>query len=124
MAADVVQSFLQHAVDMHAGTRFDGEGLALLFVMHAESRLPLDRRNIPVQSTRKAGFLEEDWMQRLRKRANLIQAVLRDLANFLQILAKPAVLCRPAARAAQHRADRGEHLPELVVQLPRNMPQR
>src|SRR5690349_12656467 len=50
VAGYIIQRFLQHAVDVYAGARFDRKRLAALFVMQPDARLPSYRGNIPVQS--------------------------------------------------------------------------
>src|SRR5881398_3213124 len=50
MAAHIVQSFLKHAIDVHAGARFHRKRLAALFVVQLDACLFACRGNIPVQS--------------------------------------------------------------------------
>jgi hypothetical protein len=60
----------------------------------------------------------------LRQAANLRQHLLRDLGNFAQVGSERRSFRNVFAGALQHRAHRGQHLPEFVVQLSRDVPQR
>ena len=62
-------------------------------------------------------------MQRLRKRAHVVERGLSDFIHFAQFGAKRRALWRVFLGARQHRADSRQNLPELVVQLARDISQ-
>src|SRR5260370_34955755 len=61
-------------------------------------------------------------MKCLRERPDIVQCRLRDRLHLSQILAKRRAFRGVLTRAAQHRTDRRQDLPELVVELARNVP--
>ena len=63
-------------------------------------------------------------MQRLRQAAHAVERRLRHLAHLAQVRAQRRPLVGVPRRALDHRADRREHLAELVVQLARDLAQR
>ena len=63
-------------------------------------------------------------MQRLRQPADVVERALRDLADFAQVASQRRPLGRVLAGAAEHRAHGGQDLPELVVQLARDLTER
>ena len=62
-------------------------------------------------------------MQRLGEAAHFVQGGLRDLGHLAQLGAQRRTLRNLVPGARQHGADRGQNLPELVVQFARNVPQ-
>src|SRR5262249_52740384 len=83
MTVYVVQRFLQHAIDMNARACLDGKQCSVLFIMHLDSRLAAYSRNIPVQCALQAGFFKQNGMERLGKRADIVERGLRDLLDLL-----------------------------------------
>jgi hypothetical protein len=69
-------------------------------------------------------FLEDRRVQRLRQAAHAVERRLRHLAHLAQVGAQRRPLVGVARRALDHRADRGEHLAEFVVQFARDLAQR
>ena len=70
-------------------------------------------------------LLEDRRVERLRQAAHVVERRLRDLADLAQVgraAASPPGAC--LLGAAEHRAHGGQDLPELVVQLARDLPQR
>ena len=62
-------------------------------------------------------------MQRLRQAADIVQRRLRDFADFPQILAQRRALRHLLFHAPEQRADGRQHLPKLVMQFARYVPQ-
>src|SRR5713101_3533817 len=122
--AYIVQRFLQHAVNLHAGIVVYAERRSRFFVVQFKAGLPLHGGNIPVERAFEALFLEQHRMKRLRQAANIVQRSLRDFANFLQVFAQWRTLRHLFFHAAEQRTDRCQHLPEFIMQLARNVPQR
>src|SRR5271163_1418444 len=82
MAGDVVQSLLQDAVNMNTHAAVHREGRPRFHVGYFNSSLPFHRRNVPVNRTLEAGFIEHHRMQRLRKATNFVERRLSDLRDF------------------------------------------
>ena len=79
MARDVAQRFLQHAVHMDADAVATGHGVPRARTT-PDPRLPLDGRQIPVESCPPARPRSSDrWMQRLGQAAHVVERRLRDL---------------------------------------------
>src|SRR6266581_3022196 len=109
---------------MYSGARFHWKRLPGLLVMQREARLPPDRGNIPVERAFQSCFFQQNRVKRLRKSPDVIQGRLRDLLHFLQIVAQRRSFRDVFAGTAQHRPDRGQDLPEFIVELAGNVAQR
>ena len=79
---DIVQSFLEHTVNVHPGAAIDRKRLALLLIGYCNSGLSFHGGDVPVKRALKPSFIEHDRMQRLRKAANFVQGALHDLAEL------------------------------------------
>ena len=67
MPRDVVQGFLQHAVDMNGHGAVDGRRRTRTFIRYGNTQLPLQRGEIPFDGVFEPGLLENRGVERLRQ---------------------------------------------------------
>ena len=82
---NIIQSFLQNAIDVDRSTSIDRKRRSRFLVGYANSRLPFHHRQIPFDRLLKSGFFQHHRMQRLRKTADFIQRTLSNLANLEEV---------------------------------------
>ena len=121
MAGDVVESFLEDAIDVDGGAGVHGIRVAGFFVGDVNAGLFFDDGNVPVNGAFEAGFIEHHGMQGLREAANIFESGLGDVANFVKLGAQRGIGGSVAFDAAEHGADGGEDLAELVVEFAGNV---
>ena len=85
MAGDVVESFLEDAIDVDGGAGVHGIRLAGFFVGDVNAGLFFDYGDVPVDGAFEAGFIEHYGMQGLREAANIFESGLGDVANFVKL---------------------------------------
>src|SRR3984893_19482797 len=85
MPGDIVERFLEDAIDLDACGCSHGTGVSRLFVVKHQTGLPFDCGDVPVESGDEASFVEEHGMQGLRKAADVVERGLRDGLDFLEI---------------------------------------
>src|ERR1700681_1945717 len=96
----------------------DGRSTSLLFISYSDSGLFSELSDVPLQRFLQPVIVEDGGMQRLRQAAQALQRELRDLAHVRQLDAKCGIGWKMLAGAAQHGANRGQALAELVIQVP------
>ena len=82
MPLDVIQRFLNYAINVHARAARNFKNRARLLIRDRNAGLPLDHWQIPIEALLESGFIEHHWMQRLRECANFLKSRLRDIADF------------------------------------------
>ncbi len=87
--------------------------------MGLNAGLLLELIHASLQRPRQPEVVEHPRMQPLRPVPDSIQRLLGDAAHLLQLRPERRVGGRMPPRPSQHRANRGEDLPEVVVQLAR-----
>lgn len=122
MARDIVQRFLQDAVEMNRAA-VERKSFAGLCIVNGDTRLFLRGGKIPAYRALEPRFFEHHGMESLRERADFVQRGLRDFGNFAQFGAERRIRRRVLFCAAQHRANGCQNLAEFVVQLSRNVAQ-
>src|SRR5579859_2580990 len=123
MPCHIIQSFLQHAVNVDGRGAIQWKWSAGFFVTYRDTRLLFHGGNIPIHRVFESRFLQHDGMERLRKSADFVERGLRDIADFPEIRAEGRTLRRVFFRAIEHRADGREDLAELVMQFTGNVAQ-
>ena len=111
MPRDVVQRFLQHAIDVNADGHVDRRRQRRRARRRrAMPGLPLDRRQIPVDRALEARLLEDRRVQRLRQAAHVVERRLRDLADSRAARRAAASPPAPACR-------RGRSIEPIAVRI-------
>ena len=122
MARHVVQRFLQHAVHVYGHGLIRHRTAARGLVVDMDAGLLFKHGQVLPQGRFQAGLLDHGRMQRLRKRADLVEGGLDDLLYLLEVRAQGRVHGLSAtAGPLQHGADGSQNLAELVVQLARDV---
>ena len=85
---DIVQSFLEHAVNVHPSAAIHRKWLALLVIGYCNAGLSFHGGDVPIKGALKPSFIEHDWVQRLRQTAYVFKGRLHGLQDFLQIRAE------------------------------------
>src|ERR1700756_4340142 len=86
MTTDIIQRFLEHAINVYTGGCVNQKRFTGLFIVQQEVHLMRRRRDIPIECTLQSLLLEQDWVKGLRQSANIVQCSLRDLSHLVQIL--------------------------------------
>src|SRR5258706_10050 len=123
MPCNIIQRFLDDAVDMNRRSTRERKRIPRLFIRYVNAGLPFHGREVPGESGFEASLVQHYWMQRLRQAANCIQSVLRDLSHFVKFCAQGRAFRSVLFRASQHGADSSENLSELVMQFARDVTQ-
>src|SRR2546429_10020696 len=71
MPRDVIQCFLQNAIDMNGGVSIHKKRCSRFLIGYVNTGLPFHRGDIPVESTLQPGLIKHYGMERLRKTADL-----------------------------------------------------
>ncbi len=105
-AVDVDRAVLAHGIERTGG---DEVGL--------DAGLLLELLDASLERARQAEVVEHARMQPLRSVTNAIERLLRDAADLLELGSEWRVGGRVTAQPPEQRADRGQDLPEVVVEL-------
>src|SRR5262249_15381115 len=102
VANDVVQSFLQYAINVDRSVSIYGKRRTGFFVGYANSRLSFHHRQVPLNGLLESGFIKHNRMQCLREAADLVERALGNLTDFLQVSTQLRTVGRLIASAPQH----------------------
>ena len=120
MAGHVVESLLQHSIDVDRGISIHGKGRTGFQVAYVNPGLLFHGGNVPVQGAFQSGFVEHYRMERLREAAHLIERGLGDVAHFAQIGAQRRAFRKMVGGTGEQRANGGENLAELIMKFARD----
>ena len=125
MTRHVVQCFLQHTVHVNRDRVGDLPGRPAAFIRYGKPRsdVPPSARYQSMVPSRPASS-RIDGCSVCDKPAHVVERRLRDLADLVELGLQRRTVGHMTAGTADHRSHRGQQLPELVVQLARDLAQR
>src|SRR5207302_939986 len=82
MSRNIVQSFLQDAVDVYAGAAIYRKRHALLIIRYGNPGLPFHGGNVPVEGALESSLVEHHGMQRLGQTSHALECRLGNLTNL------------------------------------------